>query len=151
MSDSVRRVVLLILLLGMIGTLVELVLLQHDEDVKQWIPLALLAFGIVSLVWLALRPSVTAVGVVRVLATCFILAGMVGVVLHLQASIEFQTEVDPSLSGWPLWEKALRAKAPPALAPGMMVQLGLLTLVYTFKHPADEQRRSALFSLRSEQ
>ncbi|HYJ16246.1 MAG TPA: hypothetical protein VE170_12200 [Candidatus Limnocylindria bacterium] len=28
------------------------------------------------------------------------------------------------------------AKAPPLLAPGSMVQLGLLGLAYTYKHPA---------------
>jgi hypothetical protein len=57
-------------------------------------------------------------------------------VLHFKANIEFQSEVDPSATGWPLWMKAIRAKAPPALAPGVMIQLGLLGLVYTFKHPA---------------
>ena len=66
----------------------------------------------------------------------FLLAGIVGMALHFQANLEFQTELDPSASGFPLWLKAARAKAPPALAPGVMVQLGLLGLVYTFRHPA---------------
>jgi hypothetical protein len=44
--------------------------------------------------------------------------------------------MDPSLSGWPLFVKVVTAKAPPALAPGVMVQLGLLGLVYTYRHPA---------------
>jgi hypothetical protein len=35
-----------------------------------------------------------------------------------------------------LFVKVVTAKAPPALAPGVMVQLGLLGLVYTYKHPA---------------
>jgi hypothetical protein len=33
---------------------------------------------------------------------------------------------------WVLVEKVLRAKAPPLLAPGMMLQLGLLGLAYVF-------------------
>lgn len=142
MSDAVRRLVLFILLLGMIGTIIELVLLEHDEDLKQWIPLLLIAAGIVSLLWLALRPGAAALGVVRILAVCFIMSGLLGTVFHFQANLEFQTEVDPSITGWPLWQKALRAKAPPALAPGVMIQLGLLSLVYTFKHPAMDRGQS---------
>ena len=34
--------------------------------------------------------------------------------------------------GWELLEKVMRAKAPPLLAPGMMMQLGLLGLAYVF-------------------
>ena len=145
MTPVVRRLVLFILLLGMIGTIVELVLLEHDEDLKQWIPLVLIAAGVVSLGWLALRPGAGAVSVVRLLAVCFIVSGVLGVVFHFQANIEFQTEADPSISGWPLLQKALRAKAPPALAPGVMIQLGLLSLVYTFRHPANDRGQSPSF------
>jgi len=118
---------------------VELVLLAHDEDVNQWIPLVLLALGTLSMVWAAIRPARRVIRLVQILMAFFILAGMVGVVLHFQANMEFQTELDPSASGLPLWMKAIRAKAPPALAPGVMVQLGLLGLVYTFRHPSLER------------
>jgi hypothetical protein len=56
--------------------------------------------------------------------------------LHLQANMEFQLELDATLSGWSLLKKSIVAKAPPALAPGAMMQLGLIGLAYTFKHPA---------------
>ncbi len=39
------------------------------------------------------------------------------------------------MSNWELMEKVLRAKAPPLLAPGMMLQLGLLGLAYMFSDP----------------
>jgi hypothetical protein len=136
MSDAVRRFVLAILLLGMIGSLVELVLLEHDEDLNQWIPLVLLGLGILGFAAAALRPGPPVIRFLQILMGFFILAGLIGAALHFQANLEFQTELDPSASGWPLWSKALRAKAPPALAPGVMIQLGLLGLVYTFRHPA---------------
>lgn len=135
MTDMARRFVLLILLLGMIGTTSELVLLEHDEDLNQWIPLVVLGAGLVSLGWLAALPGAAAVGVVRIVAVCFIASGVLGVVLHYQGNLEFQREVDPSLAGWALWQTAIRAKSPPGLAPGVMIQLGLLSLVYTFRHP----------------
>jgi len=135
MSDTIRRTILFILLLGMTGTTAELILLEHDEDLNQWIPLIVLAAGFLSLGWAVLRPGPVALTIVRIVAACFILSGVVGVVLHYQANLEFQQEVDPSLTGWALWQKAIRAKSPPGLAPGVMVQLGLLSLVYTFRHP----------------
>ena len=46
MTPIVRRLILCILLIGMVGSLVELVLLDHDEDLNQWIPLVLLTVGI---------------------------------------------------------------------------------------------------------
>jgi hypothetical protein len=67
-------------------------------------------------------------------------AGLDGVVIHARANAEFQRELDPSLSGWPLWRKTLQAKAPPALAPGVLAQLGLLGLVYVARPSADEPR-----------
>ncbi len=136
MTDTVRRLLLVILLIGMVGSLVELVLLEHDEDLNQWIPLVLLTAGIATSVLAATRPSARVIRVLQILMAFFILAGVVGVMLHFQANLEFQTELDPTASGLPLWLKAARAKAPPALAPGVMVQLGLLGLVYTLKHPA---------------
>jgi len=64
-----------------------------------------------------------------------VLVGMVGVVLHLKGSLAFQLEANPDLAGWVLLKKLLRAKAPPALAPGVLVQLGLLGTIYGYKHP----------------
>jgi hypothetical protein len=142
MTPTVRRLILFILLIGMAGSLVELVLLEHDEDLNQWIPLVLLTAGIVVFAWAGARPEANVIRVLQVLMAFFILAGMVGVALHFRANLEFQTELDPSASGLPLWMKAVRAKAPPALAPGVMVQLGLLGLVYTFRHPALKRGQS---------
>jgi hypothetical protein len=62
----------------------------------------------------------------------FVLAGFAGAVAHFIGSAEFQLELDPSMSTWDLLVKVMRAKAPPVLAPGMMLQLGLLGLVYVF-------------------
>jgi len=64
------------------------------------------------------------------------ISGAVGVYLHLRANMEFQLEMDATLSGWALLKKSVLAKSPPALAPGAMTQLGLIGLAYTFKHPA---------------
>ena len=40
--------------------------------------------------------------------------------------------MNPEAGTLEILEKALRAKAPPLLAPGMMMQLGLLGLAYVY-------------------
>jgi hypothetical protein len=40
--------------------------------------------------------------------------------------------IDPAMDGWTLTKKIFHAKAPPALAPGLMIQLGLIGLAFTF-------------------
>jgi hypothetical protein len=62
-------------------------------------------------------------------------AGVAGLVLHAKGNLEWALERDESLRGWPLIWKILRG-ATPLLAPGAMAQLGLLGLVFTYRHPA---------------
>ena len=132
--QAVRRFLGVILFLGMSGTAVELLLLKHDENWIQLIPLVLLAAGLVAVIAHVLRPSARTAGAIQVTMAAFVAAGVAGLYFHYRANVEFQLEGDPSLGGRALLMKALQAKTPPALAPGVMVQLGLLGLAYTFRH-----------------
>jgi hypothetical protein len=132
--QTVRRILFVILVMGMSGSLLELFLLKHDEDTLQLIPLVLLGAGLVTIVWHAARPARLSAGAVRMVMLGFVLAGFTGVYLHYRANVEFQLEGDPQLSGRALLVKALEAKTPPALAPGVMIQLGLLGLAYTYRY-----------------
>ena len=131
----IRRVLLAILLIGIVGTTIELLLLKHTEEATQLIPLVLLGLGLLTLVWHAARPSTASVMTVQLLMVLFIAAGLIGMVLHYQANVEFQLEIDRTLSGMPLFWKVMAAKAPPALAPGSMSQLGLIGLAYSYRYP----------------
>jgi hypothetical protein len=68
----------------------------------------------------------------QIVMALFVLAGFVGFVAHFHGSAEYQLELNPDMANWELLDKILRAKAPPLLAPGMMLQLGLLGLAYVF-------------------
>lgn len=130
--STVRRVILGVLLLGMSGLLAELALIAHYEDVTQWIPIALLAAGLVVVLadllldrgWTQLLIQLTMVLVVA--------AGVLGIYFHFQGSREFQLEMDPQMRGTALMWHVLRAKSPPTLAPGAMIQLGVLGLGYAY-------------------
>jgi hypothetical protein len=125
-------VILAALLLGLVGTLAELILIGHYEDFRQQIPLAFLGAGLTSLVVHLIRPGRWTVRVLQALMMLIVVTGMLGVLFHYQGSREFQLEMDPALGGMDLVSKILHAKAPPTLAPGTMVQLGILGLAYAF-------------------
>lgn len=136
MTTTIRTALFAILLLGMIGSGAELLLLSHTEDLRQWIPLVLLGAGLLTATWHGIYSSALSVRVLQTILLGYILSGFVGMYFHYQGSAEFKLETNPSLSGWALFREAIRAKAPPLLAPGAMVQLGLLGLAYTYRHPA---------------
>jgi hypothetical protein len=128
----IRRLVLAVLMLGMTGLLCELALIAHYEDLSQIIPLALLAAGLASVgleLAAARRWSRLLLQLTMVL---IILAGGLGVYFHFRGSREFQLEMDPQIRGAALVWHVLRAKSPPTLAPGSMVQLGMLGLGYAY-------------------
>jgi hypothetical protein len=130
---AVRRFLLGILVLGMGGTAVELLLLKHDEGWTQLVPLVLLGLGLAGVAWHAVRPGRASASTVRATMVGFLAAGAAGVYFHYAANVEFQLESDPSLGGRELLMRVLEAKVPPALAPGVMIQLGLIGLAYTYR------------------
>lgn len=140
MNDTARRILMAILMLGIAGISVELWLLDHVEDAYQLIPLGLNAAAVLVAALVAVRPSATLIQLFRGVMILMLISGAVGVWLHYQVNTEFQLEMDPQLSGLALFRKSIVAKAPPALAPGAMVQLGLIGLAYTFRHPASARR-----------
>jgi hypothetical protein len=127
-----RLWILGVLVLGLLGTVVELVLLSHYEQPMQLVPVVLLVLALVVLAWHVTGHSAASLRVLMVLMILFVLAGFAGFAAHFYGSAEFQLELEPSLSTWELFEKVMRSKAPPLLAPGMMMQLGLLGLAYVF-------------------
>ena len=138
---TVRLVLLVTLLLGLSGTLVELLLLGHTEDPLQWIPVVLLAAALANSIAAAISQRRISLLSFRGLMVLFALSGLAGVLLHLRGNIAFQLELNPDLTGWELFRKAI-TKGAPALAPGAMLQLGLVGLAWTYRHPAFSENAS---------
>jgi len=130
--ELLRRWILVILVLGLLGTVTELVLLEHYEQPLQFVPLVLIVAAIGVLWWEFTRHDLASRRAMQIVMALFVLAGFVGFAAHFEGSAEYQLELNPDMSNWELLEKILRAKAPPLLAPGMMLQLGLLGLDYVF-------------------
>lgn len=130
-----RRLALFLLLLGMLGVTVELTLLEHYEDPKQWTPLASLGVGWIAAAVVTFRPSAGAVRVLQATMVAYLLVAVAGVYFHLKANLEFELELHPSMAGKELVIEVLKG-AMPAFAPSAMAHLGLLGLLACFRHPS---------------
>ena len=135
MNASLRQLLLLLLFIGILGLEVELALLRHAESFTQWMPHVSLFIGLLITAAVYFRPSAATLRAFQLVMLLFLVVGLLGVILHLKGNIEFALERNPSLSGASLAWKALRG-ATPALAPGALAQLGLLGLLFTYRHPA---------------
>jgi hypothetical protein len=126
---SLTRLLLLTFALACAGVGAELLLLEHFEDWRQVIPLALLGFGIVAVAWHARARSKPSERVLRMALLLMAASGIVGQVLHIRGNIEFEREADPAIRTWPLIVESMMG-ATPALAPGTMVLLAVVGYAY---------------------
>ena len=131
----VKRGLAAVFLLGVIGTGLELILLEHTEDLEQWIPLLLFGAGLLLFLVAVLRPSVLSLRLFSFCMLAYVVSGFLGAWYHYEGNVEFELERTPELGGLALFGAAMEG-ATPALAPGTMMWLGLIGLLYTFRHPA---------------
>jgi hypothetical protein len=135
--SAMRRMLLAVFLFGSLSAGVELLLLGHTESPWQWVPLLLIMISLVALIFHAAVRRAASVRIFQVIMLLFIISSFVGIWQHYQAKTEFKLETNPALRGMALfWEAITGATVPPVLAPGMMIQLGLLGLAHTYRHPA---------------
>ena len=135
MPAPLRKLLLFTLIVSVVGTLIELLLLEHFEDAWQWAPIALLGASLLTLVGYALERGPKSLTVLRGLMVLCMVSGLLGLILHFRGNVEFELEMYPDLAGWKLFKDAMMG-ATPALAPGAMLQIGLVGLAWTFRHPA---------------
>ena len=135
MPSPLRTLLLVILVVSLVGTISELLLLEHFEDPWQWTPIALMMAALLTLGWHALDRGPASLNVLRGLMVLCVVSGFLGVLLHYKGNVEFELEMYPDLSGWKLFKDSMMG-ATPALAPGAMIQVGLTGLAWTFRHPA---------------
>jgi hypothetical protein len=126
----VRKLLLMLLAGGSLGTGVELLLLGHFEEFTQLVPLVLLAAGLVTAAW-HLASTDASVAALRWLMAVFVASGGLGVVLHYRGNVEFEREMYPALAGMELIGKTLTG-ATPVFAPGTMALLGAIGLLASY-------------------
>ena len=130
-SERIRlkQVLVLALLFIMIGTLLELYLLDHYEDTWQLIPVLCIGVALVNLCVLFYRRSQAAIHLFKLALVLTTFSGVYGVVLHLQSNFEFEQDMKPTASFWQLILESLSG-ALPTLAPMSLVVLACIGYSY---------------------
>jgi hypothetical protein len=130
----IRKALLAILVLGVVGTQAELLLLKHTDGVWQLVPIYLNWLALVVLAWYGLRRSAASLRAIQWVMLLCLLSGGVGAIQHFRGNVGYAEESNPGLSGRDLYIEAVQGSTP-TLAPGTMVQLALIGLAFTFRHP----------------
>jgi len=131
----IRRGLLALLAFGCVGLIGELVILEHYGELNQFPPLVLLSLTLLAILWHWIDGGRRSLRALQVVTLFLIISGAVGMYFHLTGNIEATKEFEPDLAGLPFWVDVIRGAAP-SLAPGTMIQFGLLGLLYAYRHPA---------------
>ncbi len=124
-----KKLIMSALLFMMVGTALELYLLDHYEDTLQLIPMLCIGASIIILVVLLYRRTKWTIRLYKLILALTALSGIYGTFLHLQANYEFELEMKPTAKAWDLFVESLSG-ALPALAPGSMILLALIGYSY---------------------
>ena len=137
-----RRALMAILVIGIVGTEAELLLLKHTDGVWQLIPIVLNGLAIIALVWLGVARNAAALRSLQGVMVLFLVSGGVGLVQHFIGNIGYARDSNPSLAGMELFRDAVMGSTP-TLAPGTMVQMALVGFTFAFRHPLLTRRTNA--------
>lgn len=130
-----RSLLLGVVLLGILGLAAELYLLAHYFETAQWAPLVTLGLAFVATVVVAIRPGRATVRAFQATMALAVVVGLVGVGFHLWSNFQFDVEIVPDSPPFERFVNVMRG-AVPSLAPGALAQLGLVGLVFCYRHPA---------------
>ncbi len=136
-----RHVALALALLAALLTPVELVFAKHYAQPTMLIPFALVLLSVVGILGVLLNPSRQTLRLFRWVMGLLFIGSAIGVFFHLRGNLAVARDIDPTLSGLKLLWEVLTGAAP-ALAPGLLAQVGLLGLAYTYQHPGLDQRKT---------
>jgi hypothetical protein len=139
--EKIRKALLAIMFLGFTGTWAELLLLKHTDGFWQLVPVILTLGGSALVAWCWVSDRAASVRTLQMVSGLLLASGIVGVVQHLLGNIGHEQESNPGLAGYELYKLAAMGSTP-LLAPGVMLQLGLLGVLYAYRHPALTRQES---------
>lgn len=135
-----RRFLLVLSALLCVGTVIELLLTNHWEDVIQLIPFALCGLGLVAIMVVLLYPQRLTLLSLRGCMALVALGSLFGIYEHLEHNLAFELEIRPNAVVGDIFMDAL-AGANPLLAPGILALAAILAVAATYYHPALEYRQ----------
>jgi hypothetical protein len=138
----VRASLLGIVLFGLVGMIVELVFLRHTEGALEILPIALMLAALAVLIWNALRKTEVSRGILLTIMAGLVVSGLVGVWLHYDANVGYERDSNPGAATEEVYRKAVMG-ATPTLAPGAMIELGLIGMLFALLRPTTTEAQRA--------
>lgn len=143
MSDQptlqrLRRFLLGVVAVIFLITPFELVLLEHTEELLQWIPFVVSGMGLLAVAGVWFLPEKRTLIIFRWVMAAVALSSFVGMYLHFSGNLAFTREINPSFSFWESIWPAMKGSSP-LLAPGILFLAGILGIAVTYKHPVFEK------------
>jgi hypothetical protein len=136
-TSNLRRFALALAAIGVVGTLLELTLIKHYASKDQVIPYVLLGLSALGLIAVMVRPTALVLRVFQAVMIVTILGSGIGMFEHLKANAH-NAGATQDKEAIPTTPSAILAGIngfAPLLAPGVLAQVGLLGLVFTYRHP----------------
>ena len=130
-EECLRRFLLILSAIVLLGTIAELLLLEHFDEPLQLVPFVMAAAGLAVLVGVLTSGSRGLLRALRVVMILTAITGVVGVILHLKGNIEFELEIQPGRSVGDVFWKSLRGGSP-LLAPGTLILVAALGWAATY-------------------
>jgi len=137
-----RRFLLALSALLFSGTLVELWLVNHTEDVVQLVPFVLCGVGVLVVLLVLIRSRRVTVLTLRAWMFVVVVGSLFGIYQHVANNIAFEREISPTAPSVRIWREALGG-ANPLLAPGMLAVTALLALAATYQYGTVEEQTSS--------
>jgi hypothetical protein len=136
-TTNLRRFALALAGIGVIGTVLELTLVKHYASKDQVIPYVLLGLSALGVIAVVVRPTALVLRVFQGVMIVTILGSGIGMLEHLKANSRNAGAITDS-ERIPTTPSAILAGIEgfaPLLAPGVLAQVGLLGLAFTYRHP----------------
>jgi hypothetical protein len=136
-----RNFLLLVSAFILLGTIVELILVEHTEELLQWVPFILSGLGIMFILVFRLNPSPLKIYILRSVMTVLAVGCLYGIYLHFIGNFEFSAEIHPNYTFAENFAAALMG-ASPMMAPGILFLAALLAVAGTYRHPLLKDKRN---------
>ncbi|HET9906991.1 MAG TPA: hypothetical protein VFQ23_10130 [Anaerolineales bacterium] len=137
---QIRRLLLVISAGVFVMTVIELFFLSHWSETIQWLPFALSAVGLVTLVLAYFRPDPRTISVLRWSMVVIGLCSLIGIYEHMANNLGFQMEIQPNATTWEYIRATLEG-ANPVLAPGILTLGAAIGWTATYQHNLHQDER----------
>jgi hypothetical protein len=117
------------------GTIIELLLAEHTEDLIQFIPFVLCGLGLAAVAVALLRPGRGTLLALRAVMGLLLVGSLLGVYEHFEGNLAFEQEIRPAATFGAVWLDVLKGAAP-LLAPGILAVVAVIAIASTYYHPA---------------